>query len=210
MEITFECKRCHQTISADSAQAGKLLACPKCEGWISVPEITPVSSIKAAMSPVSSSHGLVGLVMRSGTQLVVTEFSLYPKDIILHAQEVAAKAKAKAGGFSTGLGFWGSPTWVIGGSLALGALEAAVSGTMATGAVDLLKEFERLHTQARKLRKSIPVSKITNVELITPFSWTAYSQTDLIHNGEPYVIVKTDQGKEITVVWENVEQYYTT
>ena len=43
-KIIFECKRCHQTIDADSAQAGKLLSCPKCEGWICVPEVTPASS----------------------------------------------------------------------------------------------------------------------------------------------------------------------
>ena len=40
-KITFECERCHQVISVDFAMSGKLLSCPKCEGWICAPKITP-------------------------------------------------------------------------------------------------------------------------------------------------------------------------
>jgi DNA-directed RNA polymerase subunit RPC12/RpoP len=40
-ELTFVCKRCQQQIPADESKRGKLMSCPKCEGWITVPELDP-------------------------------------------------------------------------------------------------------------------------------------------------------------------------
>jgi DNA-directed RNA polymerase subunit RPC12/RpoP len=36
--VTFVCKRCNQEISAAVARVGKLMSCPRCEGWITVPK----------------------------------------------------------------------------------------------------------------------------------------------------------------------------
>ena len=36
------CKRCEKNIELPVSEAGKLLACPKCEGWIRCPELTEV------------------------------------------------------------------------------------------------------------------------------------------------------------------------
>ena len=36
------CKRCDKSIEIPVAEAGKLLACPKCEGWITGPELKDV------------------------------------------------------------------------------------------------------------------------------------------------------------------------
>lgn len=38
-QITFPCRWCHETISADLSRAGKLMPCPKCELLVSVPKI---------------------------------------------------------------------------------------------------------------------------------------------------------------------------
>lgn len=38
-QISFPCRWCHETISADVSRAGKLMPCPKCELLVSVPKI---------------------------------------------------------------------------------------------------------------------------------------------------------------------------
>ncbi len=38
-QVWFTCKRCGAEIPAGIAQAGKLNKCPKCDGWVSVPEL---------------------------------------------------------------------------------------------------------------------------------------------------------------------------
>ena len=226
------CPRCGKDVFATDTR------CVHCKKRLSEP-----TSLSEIWKPIYDNQPVreIGLTLRSGTQLLVAEITLYPKDLVRKAQGLTAEAKKKFGGFSTGLGFWGSAEWVIGGSLLLGAAESLVSGSMANEGVELLKRLEQLLQEIRKSAKPIPVSQIANVELLTPSYWIASYRRDVeyeetimlpdgflgiktkfkiekhqkveeqhyIHNGDPYVVVKTDQGKTVTVVWENVEQYYT-
>lgn len=51
--IVFLCKRCEKIIEVPIAEAGKLLACPKCNDWIMGPDLTEI----ADASPASGATG---------------------------------------------------------------------------------------------------------------------------------------------------------
>jgi hypothetical protein len=58
---------------------------------------------------------------------VVEEVLLYDVNKVAEINSLKARAGNELQGFTTGLGFWGSPGWVIGGALALGAVEGMIS-----------------------------------------------------------------------------------
>ena len=51
-QIYCLCKRCEKTIEIPVANAGKLLACPQCAGWICGPELTAVIDESPSRTPI--------------------------------------------------------------------------------------------------------------------------------------------------------------
>ena len=58
-QIVCLCKRCEKTIEIPAAEAGKLLACPKCEGWIRGPEPSEIAGESPASADINRPAGTV-------------------------------------------------------------------------------------------------------------------------------------------------------
>jgi len=61
----------------------------------------------------------------------VSEVKMYHVKAVAKLRGILAAAQEKLGGVQTGLGFIGSPGWVIGGAVVLGAIEQALSSANA-------------------------------------------------------------------------------
>jgi hypothetical protein len=85
---------------------------------------------------------------------------LYRANEVERAAALQAKAQAKLGGVSSGIGFWGSPTWVIGGALVLGSIEQALGSGMAREGQELQREALGIMTRLRDNGTFIPVEEI--------------------------------------------------
>jgi hypothetical protein len=79
----------------------------------------------------------IQLLLSSGQTLKVGAIELYPAEQLAKIAGIRAQAAQKLGGVSTGLGFIGSPEWVIGASALLGVLEAALSDSSKKQALSL-------------------------------------------------------------------------
>lgn len=113
------------------------------------------------------------LEMSSGRQIVVHRVKLYPE---LEFQEVLllrAKAHEEMGGFSTGLGFWGSPGWVIGGAAALGFVESLISNSKIKKGLELLKAATEKHENLKTKGAFFPISSIDGIDRPNPSHWRA-------------------------------------
>ena len=92
--------------------------------------------IAAAVNGKYNGGPIISLV--SGERLVVREVLLYDVNKVAEINSLKAQAGEKLQGFTTGLGFWGSPGWVIGGALALGAVEGIISNAKQKTGLQLL------------------------------------------------------------------------
>lgn len=180
----------------------------------------------------SNANRLLNITLASGTNCEVSHVMLYHEPTIKRVRALQAEAHKKLGGVSTGLGFWGSPGWVLGGALALGLLESAASAKMAEQGLRQLEEVEELIQTVRDTGCFIPVGSIRKIDYPIPSLWIAEDSgfisrveqaaanvddwlingADIvpvwfIHNGEPFIRVKTSQGGELFLTWDKVEQY---
>jgi hypothetical protein len=78
------------------------------------------------------------LTLASGEVLELRQVMLYPAEAVLEIAALRAQALKSFGGVSTGIGFWGSPSWALGGAAALGLLEGVVSAAMKNQGAELL------------------------------------------------------------------------
>jgi hypothetical protein len=74
-------------------------------------------SIAQLAETVSDKFPVITLV--SGERLLVREVQLYDEQTVAEISRLRTKAATKLQGFSTGIGFWGKPSWVIEGTTAL-------------------------------------------------------------------------------------------
>jgi hypothetical protein len=171
----------------------------------------------------------VVLLLSSGQTLRVRAVELYPAEQLAKIAGLRAQATQKMGGVSTGLGFIGSPGWVIGASAVLGVLEAALSESSKKQALPLLRQAEQLAAALHSQGQLCQIEIIRHIERPNPGSWTAnavvskrvseYSgflgkeiyreekvTTDLVHTGDDFLRVQTDDGL-INVRWSSVVGY---
>src|SRR4051812_28411851 len=73
-----------------------------------------------AAPEVLRAHPIITLA--SGQSWAVRKIMLYPADRVNEVADLTAEAAKLFGGFKTGVGFLGSPTWALGGAAALGLL----------------------------------------------------------------------------------------
>jgi hypothetical protein len=165
----------------------------------------------------------LNLTLASGACYQISHVMLYHGPTIKRARELQTEAHKNFGGVSTGLGFWGSPGWVLGGALALGLLESAASESAAQRGFQQLHEVEEIMHKTREQGQFVAVACIENLHYPTPALWRSVAvkpeqelddisdgkqaETYLIHNGEPFVQMKTASGQALYIAWDKVEQY---
>jgi len=71
------------------------------------------------------------IILASGDDFSIEQIKLFDANEVARIFALKQNAQSLLGGVSTGIGFWGSPGWVVGGALALGFLEGLLSQSAA-------------------------------------------------------------------------------
>jgi hypothetical protein len=154
-------------------------------------------------------NGCPIITLVSGDRLVVREVLLYDENKIVEINSLKARAGNELQGFTTGLGFLGSPGWVIGGALALGAVESMISNSKQKAGFQLLRFAADKINQLPNNSVFVSIDRIRNLQTPNPQSWSAMTSIGsarFIHNGEDFVTVRTADG-EIAFRWSQVASY---
>ena len=162
--------------------------------------------IAAALNGEYNGCPIITLV--SGERLVVREVLLYDVNKVAEINSLKAQAGNELQGFTTGLGFWGSPGWVIGGALALGAVESMISNAKQKTGLQLLRLAAEKFNQLPNNSVFVSVDRIRSLQTPNPQNWSAMTSIGarFIHNGEDFVTVRTADG-EIAFRWSQVTSY---
>ena len=187
---------------------------------------TPTEAQKLERSPDDGAR--LHLVLNSGVELKVRAIRLYDENDLAKLNAKKAEAMKLFEGVSTGLGAIGSIGWVLAASVVIGAAEAAMSSSAATAGARLLAEAIQMEKWLRGRGVFLPVGKISNIENPLPGFWrrkyekadkvrfnTAAgeqiemdtSQSALIHNGDEFLTVQTDDGSIRSIRWSTAERY---
>jgi hypothetical protein len=115
------------------------------------------------------------LSLSNGREVAVSSVTLYPQHLLIQAIAMKTEALKKLGGVSSGLGLWGSPGWVIAGSLALGAIESALSKQSQNEGAGLVAEADQKFSDARRHGVAVSVEAISGVASPNVQEWRADS-----------------------------------
>ena len=124
--------------------------------------------------PDTSSKKMV-IVLSSGRQIEASKVRLYPEPELQKIVTLRSKAQEELGGFTTGIGFLGSPAWVLGSVAVLGVLESIVLDKKAKKGILLLKEAQKMHDDLQKKGVLFEISEIEGIENPDPANWRAES-----------------------------------
>jgi hypothetical protein len=83
------------------------------------------------------------VMLASGQSLKLRRVMLYNEEDVTEIATLRAQAMKSLGGVSTGIGFIGSPEWVLGGAAALGILEGLLSGAVKKQGVEALQKAKQ-------------------------------------------------------------------
>jgi len=113
------------------------------------------------------------IVLTSGQTLKIRRVRLYEADKVKEIGTLKASAIKNLGGVSTGIGFWGSPAWALGGAAALGILESIVSNATRKQGLELLKKAETKFHEMAKGALYFESTKLINSNVPYPQAWSA-------------------------------------
>jgi hypothetical protein len=151
--------------------------------------------------------------LTSGTSLTVLEVFLCLEEPLRRSDALRLKAAEGLKGVSTGIGFWGSPGWAIGGAIGLRLIEGFVSNSIAKAALHDLQEAARLASEAMQEGLFIPVAEVDGVALPQPSLWRGLlRQADgayraYTHDGQGFIRVNTRESGVLCVLLDKIETY---
>ena len=114
---------------------------------------------------------------------------------------------------------FGSPGWVLGGALLLGALEHGAASDSRRKAAKKLEQATSIFNDARRKGEFVPTEAIQNIEEPVPALWfcertktstrqgffrssTTTHAERLIHNGEPFIAVVDNRARQFAISWD--------
>jgi len=155
---------------------------------------------------------LLGLA--SGKLLTVEKLMLFPEVEINKILSLKAQAGEQLSGFSSGIGFWGSPEWAIGGAVALGLVESVITNGKAKVGLKFLNEAKLVETKMKGLGIFFDIYAISAIWKVDPNAWrvelplenSESETTAFIHDGDEYIWVEVD-GQPMAIRWSSVESY---
>lgn len=115
--------------------------------------------------------------MQSGAEHLLSRVKLYHAELVAQIEALRVQAQTKLGGVSTGIGFIGSPEWVLGGSALIGALETALSKSAQKEGIRLLQQMEKLSLTLQYQGAFFPVEEIEHISVPLPSTWAATGES---------------------------------
>ena len=123
-------------------------------------------------------HG-AAILLPSGQTFVVRGVTLVPEEQVKEIAQLKAQAMKSLGGVSTGIGFFGSPEWVLGGVAALTFVEGLLSTVTKAAGISLLQSVA---TKVKELESSaftFPLQAVHNSHIPHPQAWYAVRQREV-------------------------------
>ena len=184
-----------------------------------------------ANAEVSDEGSRLEIRLVSGTELIIKAVWLYDAIHLSEISSLRAMAVKSLQGVSTGLGSFGSIGWVLATSVVIGAVEGVLSAGAASSGSSMLSEVIKLEEKLRTRGVVCPVGRIENIETPIPGLWrVCYKrqakveagksfltgeqkfelrevQSALIHPGDDFLTVQTEDGSVRSIRWSAVESY---
>lgn len=156
----------------------------------------------------------ITVAMASGARHCLTEIFLHDETLLRDAQALRLAASKNLGGVSTGIGFWGSPEWALGGAAALGILEGIAGSVAAKKGLSQVEESNQKMAAAQRDGVFVPVANIQSIEIPLPSQWKGVMKPKFgsqlksyVHSGEPFVLARTVEGDTLYLMWEKIEAF---
>lgn len=141
----------------------------------------------------------------------VNEVKMFHTKAVAHWRALMASAQEKMGGVSSGIGFIGSPGWVLSGAVVLGAIEGALSSANAKAGMKIVSQAAEFMNEMRNRAVYVRISEIENVDIPNPDAWQArQGGISFSMLGEDFVAVRAMDGAELMVRWSAVNSYRLT
>jgi hypothetical protein len=174
----------------------------------------------------SDSETFPVIVLVSGERLLMRAVLLYEAAKVAEVATLKARAAKMLQGFHTGIGFWGSPGWVVGNAAALGLVEASLSIRAKKKGLYLLQTAAMKFKRLPETAVVFPSDQVQNLESPHPKEWLAVRKVQhdgrawlarafgppppneqrYVHDGEDFVNIKTDAGM-VCIRWSHVASY---
>lgn len=110
--------------------------------------------------------------LSSGQTLKLRQVRLYNKERVREIAILRQQALKNLGGVTTGVGFWGSPEWAIGGALALGLIEGLLSGAAREKASAILQDVQQKTSELARSGKMIDCAAMSGMDAADPRAWS--------------------------------------
>ena len=127
----------------------------------------------------SDSETFPVIVLVSGERLLTRALLLYEAEKVAEIAALKAQAAEKLQGFHTGIGFWGSPGWVLGGATALGLVEGLLSSGAKKEGLQLLQTAARKFQRLPETAVVFPSDQVRRLASPHPDNWSAVIKTEL-------------------------------
>ena len=114
----------------------------------------------------------------SGTSVRANAVLLHSASGVRRWQAQIAEAQNLLGGVSTGIGFIGSPGFVLAGAAAIGILEAAVNNANQKKGLKVLAEAVQFHERLLERGVWVPVQEINGIGRPHPGNWSAEAEVE--------------------------------
>ena len=119
---------------------------------------------------------MLEIMLSSGMQLDISHVELFDELIVTEIATLNAQAAAKLGRTSSGIGFVGSPEWVIGGTIVASVLAKAASNQAAKEATEMLLQAQAQAAELRSIGRFFPVESMNCSDPSNPQSWFAVAE----------------------------------
>src|SRR3954454_19321312 len=108
------------------------------------------------------------ILLASGQTLKIERVFLHETARINEIAAMKATAAQGVGGVQTGIGFWGSPAWALGGAAALGIVEGIISNMARNRALEILRSCQERYKEMLRRGVFFETRQITNIHLPHP------------------------------------------
>lgn len=106
-----------------------------------------------------------------GREVRARGLTLYPGPEVAEWRAMLAQAQQELGGSSSSIGLFGSPGWVLGGAMVLGALESVLNSAKAQEGVRTLGRANEALKHLRERGETFPFNQLRNLSTPNPSAW---------------------------------------
>lgn len=124
-------------------------------------------------SPVMQENNCPVVVITSGQTLKISRVKIYEAAKLQDIALLKASAAKNLGEISTGIGFWGSPAWALGGAAALGMIEGILSNAARKQGIELLRTAQAKFHELANGALYFDAAKLANSHVPSPHAWSA-------------------------------------